>query len=75
MIRTKLKLKDPDVVIEGRAEYLKHTRIITSEGIFFQAHEKHISNIISELGLMGRQSSQDSRLGFRGDHGALSTPG
>ena len=47
MSRTKLKLKDSDVVIEGGFEYLKRNWVKTNEGIFLQPHEKHSANIIA----------------------------
>ncbi|CAK0799166.1 unnamed protein product, partial [Prorocentrum cordatum] len=61
--RAKLKLRDSDVVIEGRFEFLKRTRIKTNEGIFLQVHEKHSSNIIAELGLRGANPVRTPDLG------------
>ncbi|CAK0789057.1 unnamed protein product, partial [Prorocentrum cordatum] len=63
MIRSKLKLKDSDVVTEGRFEYLKRARIKTDEGIFVQPHEKHALNIITELGLQGANPVKTPDLG------------
>eukprot|EP00959_Pyramimonas_sp_CCMP1952_P288403 6030897-Pyramimonas_sp.AAC.1 len=63
MIRAKLKLKDSDVVTEGRFEYLKRTRIKTDEGIFVQPREKHALNIIAELGLKGANPVKTPDLG------------
>ena len=63
MIRTKLELNDSDVIVEGRFEYLKRTRIRTDEGIFLQPHEKHSANIIAELGLKGANALRTPDLG------------
>ncbi|CAK0812368.1 unnamed protein product, partial [Prorocentrum cordatum] len=63
MIRAKLKLKDSDVVAEGRFGYLKRTRIKTDEGIFVQPREKHALDVITELGLMGANPVKTPDLG------------
>ncbi|CAK0891653.1 unnamed protein product, partial [Prorocentrum cordatum] len=63
MVRTKQKLKDSDVGIEGRFEYLKRTRIRTDEGIFFQPQEKRSMSIISELGLKGAKAVKAPDMG------------
>ena len=63
MIRTKLKLKGSEVVIEFGFEYLKRTMIRSSEGIFLHPREKHSANIIVELGLKGENAVRTPDLG------------
>ena len=46
-----LKLKASDVIVEGKYEHLKRTRVKSKDGTLILAHQKHALNIVNELGL------------------------
>ena len=51
MLRTQFKLKDSDVIVDGRYAHLKRDRLRRGRQILLRPNAKHIDTILSLLGL------------------------